>query len=74
MKEEPMRSDRRDWLENPHPVNTMRWWHREQAIYEIINDIGAFFDDAGNRIEKGPNSDLHDEFIRMRQAGVTTEG
>jgi hypothetical protein len=48
-------------------------WCREQAIYEIVNDAGTTFDNDGNRIKKGPNSDLHDEFIRMRQAGVTTE-
>jgi hypothetical protein len=56
-----------EWLQNPHPVNSDDWWRREQAIWEIVNDAGAFFDNAGNRIRKGEYSDLCDEVAAWRR-------
>jgi hypothetical protein len=55
-----------EWLNNPHPENTDKWWYCEQAIWEIVNDAGACFDDTGKRIQKGPNSDLCDAVQEWR--------
>jgi hypothetical protein len=58
-----------EWLDNPHPKNTYKWWCCEQAIWEIVNDAGAGFDDAGKRIRKGKYSDLCDAVQEWRTRG-----
>jgi hypothetical protein len=51
-----------EWLDNPHPENTDKWWYCEQAIWEIVNDAGACFDDTAN-------SDLCDAVQEWRTRG-----
>jgi len=58
-----METGEMNYFDNPYPKNTWAWWYREQAIDYIVNDIGAGFDDAGNRVQKGPYSDPHDAWV-----------
>jgi hypothetical protein len=55
------------WLRNPHPPETMDWWYFEQFVCAVCNDLGACFDDDGNRTVKGPDSDLHDELVAWQR-------
>ena len=46
--EELVESERRSWLEEEAPLN---WWHREQAIWGLMNGCGHTYDSEGRRLD-----------------------
>jgi hypothetical protein len=68
MRRREMGYDLPEWLKNPHPEGTEKWWNREWFIWEAVNDCGAAFDAAGNRTRKGEYSDIADAVRYFRAA------